>query len=97
MLFFRSGVSWLHTFSLESTDNDCYWKIAHQMIAARLNVLSGASMPAIVDSAMSVLTAALLEHDRTFIDGGSRCANIYVPRHDILNTFNTGMYGVPTC
>ncbi|MFD1946468.1 hypothetical protein [Nocardioides aestuarii] len=50
--FFLSGKSWYQAFWTTPAGNP-YWILAHQYMAAKLNVLNGASAPAAVTSALA--------------------------------------------
>jgi hypothetical protein len=51
-LFFNSGATWYQTFNTPPRGN-AFYILAHQYMAARLNVLNGASTTAEVDAALS--------------------------------------------
>jgi hypothetical protein len=50
--FFSSGKSWLQVFNTPPAGN-AYYNLAHQYMAAKLNVLSGSSAPAAVATAIA--------------------------------------------
>ncbi len=50
--FFTSGMTWLQVFNTPPAGN-AWYNLAHQYMAAKLNILSGASAPASVTSAIA--------------------------------------------
>jgi hypothetical protein len=54
--FFNSGKTWLYELSAPPKGGDAYLILAHQWIAATLNIASGASVPAAVQSAYDSAT-----------------------------------------
>jgi hypothetical protein len=53
--FFLSGTTWINVFNTAPAGN-VYYQLAHQYMAARLNILNGASSTAAVDSAIAGAT-----------------------------------------
>ena len=52
-LFFTSTRSWLTIFNTPPSGGNAYLQLAHQYMAAKLNVLNGASSTSAVDAALS--------------------------------------------
>jgi hypothetical protein len=51
--FFSSGSSWFQIFWMPPSKGNVYLQLAHQYMAAKLNILKGASAPQIVSDAIS--------------------------------------------
>jgi hypothetical protein len=51
--FFSSGYTWFQIFWMPPSGGNAYLQLAHQYMAAKLNILKGASAPPIVISAIS--------------------------------------------
>lgn len=82
--FFSSGKTWIQMFQTP-VKGDVYVQLAHQYMAAKLNVLNGATPTAAV-------TQALLDAEAYF--GGGAYP---VGAHSILGEFNEGLIGPGHC
>lgn len=82
--FFSSGKTWIEMFRTP-VKGDVYVQLAHQYMAAKLNVLNGATPTAAV-------TQALLDAEAYF--GGGAYP---VGAHSILGEFNEGLIGPGHC
>jgi hypothetical protein len=56
-LFFHSGYTWMNLFRTPPKGGNAYIQLAHQYMAARLNVEAGASTPSSVATALASATA----------------------------------------
>ncbi len=54
--FFFSGQTWYQVFWTPPSGGNVYYQLAHQYMAARLNILNGASAPSSVSSAITAAT-----------------------------------------
>lgn len=94
-IFFSSGLSWQDLFDTSSQGGNGYVILAHQYMAAVLNIAAGASAPA------SIL--AVLADARAYFNSGATldsCANSACETQKtwagILDTYNNGLYpGAP--
>jgi hypothetical protein len=55
--FFLSGKTWYQAINTSSAGGNAYYILAHQYIAARLNLLDGASSTPAVNAALAAVTA----------------------------------------
>jgi Divergent InlB B-repeat domain len=55
--FFYSGQTWIEVFKTSPRGGNAYYILAHQYMAARLNILNGASTTPAVDSALAWATS----------------------------------------
>ena len=85
--FFTSGKSWIEIFNTPVKGSK-YIQLAHQYMAAKLNVLNGTSAPA------SVLTA-LSDAEAYFAGGG--VGNPPAGAHGLLGSYNEGTVGPGHC
>jgi hypothetical protein len=51
--FFTSGSTWFEIFWMPPSGGNAYLQLAHQYMAAKLNILKGTSAPSIVLSAIN--------------------------------------------
>lgn len=80
--FFTSGKSWIYELSAAPKGGNAYLILAHQWIAATLNIASGASMPADVKAAYDAGTAY-------FQNGG--VGGDPITWANILDNYNNGL------
>lgn len=89
--FYMSGVTWIQTYQYESTRNTCYWKVAHQYIAAYLNCLDIVEPQNIVN-AMATVNTMYSSHTRIYIDTTSKwCRDTGNAINNLLDRFNSGL------
>ncbi|MBC5993626.1 hypothetical protein [Pontibacter cellulosilyticus] len=89
-MFFNSGMTYLQILNAAPKGGDAYIILAHQYIAAKLNVAAGASMPA------NVLT--VYNNATTYFNGGSSPSrSTLIQWAEILDAYNNGRMGVPHC
>lgn len=100
-LFFQSGISWIDLFKTAPKGGNAYIQLAHQYMAAWLNVKAGASVPSDVQAALSWAQTYFNESITT---GGSyNTPSNYTDAQDarkyaeILDNYNNGKDGVPHC
>jgi hypothetical protein len=93
--FFASGKSWYQVLWTPPTGN-AYYILAHAYIAARLNLLNGATAPTDV--------AAAITWSETFFTGRSPTASMsgalrtqVLAKATLLDNYNNGLKGVPHC
>ena len=98
-LFFDSGQTWIDVLWTPPSGGNAYYILAHQYIAAKLNVLAGASSTSI--SSELALAEALFEEytpeeigDRD-VDPDLRAQ--FIELAETLDEFNNGNLGVPHC
>ena len=95
--FYASGMSFIQVMWTPPKGGNLYYKLAHQYIAARLNVLSGAS-DADVAGTLAAATAMFVAHpnpnDQYWSKKGSSQANTLA---GILASFNEGAIGPGHC
>jgi hypothetical protein len=83
-MFFNSGKTWLQLFNTPPKGS-AYVVLAHQYMAATLNLASGASMTGIVDEAYDNATA--------YFNGGSATSAQLIAWSETLDAYNNGLAG----
>ena len=68
--FYYSGKTWYQVFQTSPAGGNAYYQLAHQYMAARLNVLNGAATTPAVDAAL----AGALAYFNNPANTGNRCA-----------------------
>lgn len=95
--FYQSGMSYIQVMWTPPKGGNNYYKLAHQFIAAQLNVLSGASDADVADT-LAAATAMFEAHpnpnDTFWSKKGSAAANTLA---GILASFNEGAIGPGHC
>jgi len=104
-LFFDSGDTWYEVFWTNPKGGNAWYILAHQYMAAQLNLLNGAGMvPGLADALADA--EALLNHydtqqnipknaDNVLTDAKDRAEAIAIA--DFLASYNEGFEGVPHC
>jgi hypothetical protein len=99
--FFHSGQSWGEVMWTPPAKGNAYYILAHQWIAAYLNVLNGASLPTAVATAWN---DALAEFQKPMVtpaylltDDAADLRAKFIMWAGILGSYNEGMEGVPHC
>jgi hypothetical protein len=95
--FFSSGKSWFDVFWTAPKGN-VYYNLAHQYMAAWLNDLNGADMPASVQTAFNSATTLLTNNTPTqagALKGSAKSA--WTNLAGTLGNFNEGNAGIPHC
>jgi len=94
--FFASGQSWYQVFWTAPSGGNVYYQLAHQYMAAKLNILAGASTTPAVDAA---LTAA-----ESFFAGRLPTASVSRQLQnqmrtfaELLDSYNNGLIGPGKC
>lgn len=93
-LFFNSGKSWITLFKTPPKGGDAYLQLAHQYMAARLNVEAGASVPSSVATALASATALFNSVGSTFNASQTTQARQLA---GILGSYNEGALGPGHC
>jgi hypothetical protein len=94
--FMNTGVSWIQTFNTPPAGN-AFYVLAHQYMAARLNVLAGAQASPTVLTAINnatALFAALPASGTALSSSQTRTARTLATT---LDNFNNGLMGTPHC
>ncbi|UNP31642.1 hypothetical protein [Lysobacter gummosus] len=94
-LFFSSGQTWYAVFWTPPKGGNAYYILAHQYMAARLNVEAGASAPTQVSSAIAQATAWFTGRSTTAPKGPARDTAINLA--GILGSYNEGTTGPGHC
>lgn len=94
-LFFSSGQSWYKVFWTPPQGGNAYYILAHQYMAARLNVEAGAGMPPNVQSAFDQATTWFTGRSTTAPKGAAR--NTAIGLAGILASYNEGAIGPGHC
>lgn len=94
-LFFGSGQTWYRVFWTPPKGGNAYYILAHQYMAARLNVEAGASAPAQVASAIAEATAWFTGRSSAAPKGPARDTAIALA--GILGAYNEGATGPGHC
>lgn len=96
-VFYLSGQSWYEVFQTPPAGN-AYYNLAHQFMAAKLNVLNGASVPAEVQDALTAaetLFDAYTPAQAAALKG--KAANEFRALATILDNYNNGYIGPGHC
>jgi hypothetical protein len=93
--FFSSGKTWLEVL-WTAPRGDAYYILAHQYIAAVLNVANGATPPAEVSAVIDAATAWFGSHGPG-VPASSPEGQTLIHWAEVLTAFNEGMMGVPHC
>lgn len=94
-LFFSSGQTWYAVFWTPPKGGNAYYILAHQYMAARLNVEAGASAPSQVSSAIAQATAWFTGRSSAAPKGPARDTAINLA--GILAAYNEGSTGPGHC
>lgn len=99
-VFFLSGKTWLEVFRTPPSGGNAYYQLAHQFMAAKLNILNGASVPPSVQTAIN--TAVTLFNTYTPAQIGALKANSAIRQQFIslagtLGSYNEGTIGPGHC
>lgn len=89
--FFSSGQTWLEVLQSPVKGN-VYYIVAHQYIAAALNIANGASVPANVQTAFNDAAAYLADPA-----GSTLTRDQLTAIAGVLDSYNNGFEGVPHC
>jgi hypothetical protein len=98
-VFFLSGASWYQVFWTAPAGN-AYYNLADQYMAARLNILDGASAPASVSNAITAATALFNAYKPAQIaalKGSDALRKQFVELAGILGSYNEGLIGPGHC
>ncbi len=98
-IFFVSGQTWLGVFETAVAGN-AYYNLAHQYMAARLNVLHGAGVPAAVNTAIASATTLFATYTPAQIgalNGGNALRQQFIALAGTLGSYNEGLTGAGHC
>jgi len=94
-MFFSSGISWQQILETPPKGGDAYLILAHQYIAAVLNIAAGASAPASIQTIIASATTFFNSGANLNTCSGSACET-QKTWAGILDTYNNGLYpGAP--
>jgi hypothetical protein len=93
--FFLSGKTWLDVL-WTAPGGDAYYILAHQYIAAVLNVANGATPPAEVSTVINAATT-WFETNGPGVSPSSDVGQMLIGWAEVLADFNEGMMDVPHC
>lgn len=99
-VFFTSGASWYQVFRTPPAGGNAYYSLAHQYMAARLNLLDGASAPAAVSSAIATATGLFGTYTPAQIgalSGKDALRKQFVALAGTLGSYNEGLIGPGHC
>ena len=97
--FFKSGQTWLQVFST-SPGGNAYYILADQYMAAKLNILNGASSTAAVSAALASATTFFNTYTPAQIGalkGGDALRQAAIANASTLESYNTGAVGPGHC
>lgn len=97
--FYKSGTTWYNVFKTAPKGN-AYYQLAHQYMAARLNILAGADTTPAVDAAMaSALTLfnTYTPAQISLLKGSSLVRKQFISLAGILGSYNEGLIGPGHC
>ncbi|MBC7271524.1 MAG: hypothetical protein H5T76_22915 [Streptomyces sp.] len=92
--FFNSGQTW-HTVFWTAPAGNAYYVLAHQYMAAKLNVLNGASAPANVTQAIAEAETLLGGVSGTTLTKAQRTQALQLAT--VLDSYNNGLIGPAHC
>ena len=98
-MFFLSGQSWYQVFWTAPAGN-AYYNLADQYMAARLNILDGASAPSSVTNAIATATTLFSTYTPAQIgslSGSNALRKQFVELAGILGSYNEGLIGPGHC
>jgi hypothetical protein len=88
-MFFTSGSTWLEMFNTAPKKGNIYVKLAHQYMAAVMNVANGATANSSVQAAITGAT--------NYFNGSSYSDSQLLAWHNLLDSFNNGNQGPLHC
>jgi hypothetical protein len=97
--FFLSGQTWYQVFWTPVSGN-AYYQLAHQYMAAKLNILNGASVPASVQTAFDQATSLFSTHTPAQIGalrGNNPLRAQFISLAGTLASYNEGALGPGHC
>jgi hypothetical protein len=98
-IFFLSGKTWYQTL-LTSPGGNAYYILSFAYIAARLNVLNGASVPASVQSALNTATMLFTIYTPSQVgawSGNQGLRPLFISTASTLANYNSGLIGPGHC
>ena len=98
-MFFLSGATWYQIFWTPPAGN-AYYSLAHQYMAARLNILNGASAPSSVTAAITTATSLFATYTPAQIgalSGSDALRKQFVALAGTLGSYNEGLIGPGHC
>ena len=98
-VFFLSGATWYTVFWTPPAGN-AYYSLAHQYMAARLNILNGASAPSSVTAAITTATSLFATYTPAQIgalSGSDALRKQFVALAGTLGSYNEGLIGPGHC
>lgn len=98
--FFLSGKTWFNVFWTPPAGGNAYYQLAHQYMAARLNILNGASAPASVTNAIASATSLFNTYTPTQIGalkGNNSLRQQFLSLAGTLASYNEGAIGPGHC
>lgn len=98
-VFFLSGASWYQVFGIAPAGN-AYYSLAHQYMAARLNILNDASAPTSVTDAIAAATTLFGSYTPAQIGalaGKDALRKQFVSLAGTLGSYNEGLIGPGHC
>ncbi len=93
-IFFLSGQTWYQVFNTPVAGN-AYYNLAHQYMAAKLNVLDGATAPAEVLNALSSAEALFNVYAPAGVNNSNKSQ--FISLAGILDSYNNGLIGPGHC
>jgi hypothetical protein len=93
--FFLSEQTWYEVFWTTPKKGNAYYNLAHQYMAAKLNILSGASSTAAVDAAITWAETFFSTYTPTNWPKGDK--NTIVQKAGVLGSYNEGLTGPGHC
>ncbi len=91
-IFFLSGQSYYNVLQTPPAGNS-YYQLAHQYIAAKLNILNGTSAPDEVISAMAQAKSLFNTYTPANINKNKTLKSLFTSLASLLDQYNTGVIG----
>jgi hypothetical protein len=90
-LFFLSQLSWLNVLKTPDNASPGYYQLAHQYIAAVLNIANGASVPSGVQDTLNLALAWLQTNSQSACTASGSCG-VQKDWAKVLDDYNNGIY-----
>jgi len=97
-LFFNSGKTWYEIYQMPPSGGNAYLQLAHQYMAAKLNILNGASSTSAVDAAITAAEAYFAGKGAGVTSESSKTVSATIKGYAAtLASFNEGDIGPGHC
>mgnify|MGYP000274085016 CR=1 FL=1 len=95
--FFSSGMTWYQVFWTPPAGGNAWIQLAHQYMAAKLNILDGASTTPAVNSAITYAESFFATYKTSSTSLSKTAAKAARERASLLDAYNNGLIGPGHC